>query len=138
MKQLPRLIPATIVVAGLIAVPPIASGPMATASTMTQFAQQVSTSESHAQAVRMARNYLSFSAFSRKGLISQLKYEGFSSAVSTRAVDSLRVNWNKQAAKKAKEYLEYQAFSAKGLLSQLRYEGFTTSQARYGVRAAGL
>ena len=35
---------------------------------------------SRANAVRMAKSYLSFQAFSRKGLIDQLKYEGFTHA----------------------------------------------------------
>lgn len=88
------------------------------------------------QAARMAREYLDYSAFSRKGLIRQLKYEGFSSGVATRAVDSLHVNWKKQAARMAKEYLAYSSFSKKGLIHQLKYEGFTAAQATYGANKA--
>jgi len=90
------------------------------------------------QAVRMAKEYLAYTPFSKKGLIRQLRYEGFSKAVATSAVDSLKVSWSKQAKKMAQQYLEYTAFSRAGLTEQLEYEGFTDKQARYGVKAVGL
>lgn len=88
-------------------------------------------------AVRAARDYLDYAPFSRKGLIQQLAYEGYSSEDATFAVDSITVNWNAQAAKAAKNYLDYTAFSGNGLYEQLVYEGYTASQAAYGVSAAG-
>ncbi|MFG1793696.1 Ltp family lipoprotein [Nocardia sp. NPDC049149] len=91
---------------------------------------------SQRNAIRSARQYLDYSAFSRGGLIHQLEYEGFSTADATFAVDSLNVNWNEQAAKSAKQYLEYTSFSRSGLINQLVYEGFTRAQAEYGVNAA--
>ena len=42
-----------------------------------------------AQAVRMARDYLKFQAFSRSGLISQLEYEGFSAEDAAAAADAV-------------------------------------------------
>jgi hypothetical protein len=90
-----------------------------------------------ANAKRKAKSYLSFTSFSREGLIEQLVFEGFSSSISTKAVDSLKVNWNKQAGKKAKSYLKLTAFSRQGLLDQLLFEGFTQSQAEAGLRAVG-
>jgi hypothetical protein len=93
---------------------------------------------SRAQAVRKAKDYLEYQAFSYKGLISQLKYEGFSTSDATYGVRHSRANWMKQAAQKAKDYLEYQAFSRRGLVEQLEYEGFTHAQALYGARAVGL
>ncbi|MET9201800.1 Ltp family lipoprotein [Gordonia sp. NPDC003585] len=93
---------------------------------------------SQQNAIGKAKEYLDISAFSRSGLIGQLKYEGFSESDATVAVDSLRVNWNAQAVKKAKEYLAISSFSHSGLVDQLEYEGFTSSQAEYGVRGAGL
>jgi hypothetical protein len=90
-----------------------------------------------ANAKRMAKQYIAYSAFSRSGLIEQLVYEGFSNSISTKAVDSLKLNWNKQAGKMAKSYLEYSAFSRDGLLEQLVYEGFSQSQAEAGLRAVG-
>lgn len=89
-------------------------------------------------AIAMASDYLDTSAFSRKGLIEQLKYEGFTAKVAAFAVDHIEVNWNKQAAATAQSYLETSAFSRQGLIDQLRYEGFTASQAEYGVDSAGL
>ena len=41
------------------------------------------------QAVKSAKNYLDFSAFSRSGLISQLEFEGFSTEDATYAVDQV-------------------------------------------------
>ena len=43
----------------------------------------------------------------------------------------------RNARETAADYLEYSAFSRSGLIDQLEYEGFTTSQAEYGVDAAG-
>ena len=86
----------------------------------------------------MAKRCLRAMPFSRKGLIRQLRYEGFSRSVATRAVNSLHKNWKKQAARMAKRYLRAMPFSRKGLIAQLKYEGFTTAQAKYGVRKAGL
>jgi hypothetical protein len=91
------------------------------------------------QAIGTAKDYLDGGQhFSRKGLIGQVKYEGFSRKVATFAVDYLRVNWNKQAAGVAKDYLDNQHFSRSGLINQLEYEGFTHAQAVYGVKKAGL
>lgn len=96
-------------------------------------------SAEQANATRSAESYLSGPAsFSRKGLISQLKYEGYSTKAATAAVDSLHVDWNAQAVQSAKSYLEMQGFSRKELISQLKYEGFTQAQAERGVKGAGL
>jgi hypothetical protein len=89
-------------------------------------------------AVEKAASYLEYSAFSRTGLIKQLKFEGFSTKDATFGVDAQKANWNEQAVKKATEYLDYSSFSRSGLISQLKFEGFTTKQAEYGVKKAGL
>lgn len=83
-----------------------------------------------------AANYLASQAFSRKGLIEQLEYEGYSKADATYAVDNITVDWFEQAALKARQYLDSQSFSRSGLLEQLLYEGFTRAQAEHGVRVA--
>lgn len=85
-----------------------------------------------------AESYLRTSAFSRKGLINQLKYEGYSQADATYAVDAVRPNWKEQAALKAQQYLDTMSFSRQRLVEQLKYEGFTDEQARYGVSKTGL
>lgn len=87
---------------------------------------------------RTASEYLESQAFSRSGLISQLKFEGFTTAQATYGVTVLHVNWSRQAALDAKEYLQSQGFSRSGLIQQLRYEGFTLGQATYGVNRTGL
>lgn len=92
------------------------------------------TGSSNAQ--RSAENYLSSMAFSRKGLIDQLKYEGYTHAEAVQGVDAAGADWSEQAAKKAAEYLNSQAFSRSGLMDQLLYEGFTQAQASYGVSVA--
>jgi hypothetical protein len=95
-----------------------------------------SASSGQENALEQAERYLSHQSFSRKGLIEQLEYEGYSLADATYAVDNVDVDWNEQAALKAKSYLSHQSFSRSGLLEQLVYEGFTLPQATYGVSAA--
>lgn len=93
---------------------------------------------SQQQAVKKAESYLSFSSFSRLGLIDQLEYEDFSTEDATYAVDNVEVDWNEQAAKKAESYLDHSSFSRQGLIDQLQYEKFTPEQAVYGVNSVGL
>ena len=88
-------------------------------------------------ALRSAREYLSFSAFSYTGLIKQLEYEGYSTEEATYAADNCNANWNEQAAKAAKEYLSVMSFSRQGLIEQLIFDGFTQEQAEYGVTQNG-
>lgn len=100
--------------------------------------EKPSMTAAQSNAVRKAESYLDFTSFSRKGLIDQLKFDGFSTADATYAVDHVDVSWNEQAEKKAKSYLDFTAFSRSGLIDQLVFDGFTSAQARHGVTAAGL
>ena len=88
-------------------------------------------------ALKSAKAYLNTSAFSKKGLISQLKYEGYSDEEANYAVENCGANWKEQAAKSAKAYLQILSFSRSGLIDQLKYEGFTTEEAEYGVSKNG-
>lgn len=88
-------------------------------------------------AIKKAEDYLDFMAFSKKGLIEQLEYEGFTKSEAKYAVENIDVDWNEQAVRKAKEYLDSQSFSKKKLISQLKYEGFTNAQAEYGAKQNG-
>jgi hypothetical protein len=97
-----------------------------------------SLTKSQEQAIGSAEDYLEYSHFSKSGLIGQLKYEGFSKADATFAVNHIKIDWNEQAAGTAQDYLDNQHFSRSGLISQLKYEGYTQSQAEYGVRKVGL
>lgn len=94
-------------------------------------------SVSLANAKRSAQNYIRIMGFSRSGLINQLVFEGYSKSISTRAVDSLKVNWNKQAVRVAKNYLNLMPFSRQGLIDQLKFDGFSSSQAAAGAKGAG-
>ena len=90
------------------------------------------------QAVRAAKEYLQTQAFSLKGLVSQLKYEGYSTSDATYGAKHSGANWMKQAVRSAKEYLQTQAFSFSSMVGQLEYEGFTHAQAVHGARAVRL
>lgn len=87
-----------------------------------------------ANALSKALDYLSYTPFSRSGLIKQLEYEEYSSEAATYAVDNCGANWKEQALNKAIEYLGYSAFSYSGLIKQLEYEGFTKKQAKFGAK----
>ena len=94
--------------------------------------------------MRSAESYLSFSGFSRQGLIDQLSSpygDQFSVEDATVAVDSLTVDWNAEAVESAQAYLEFSSFSCKGLIDQLssRYgDQYTVDQATYAANAVGL
>lgn len=87
-------------------------------------------------ALQSAKDYLDTMSFSRKGLIEQLEYEGYSSSEAEYAVEHCGADWNKQAYDMAKDYLKMMAFSRSSLIEQLEFEGFTHSQAVYGVDKA--
>ncbi|RHV56815.1 hypothetical protein DXB19_13265 [Lachnospiraceae bacterium OM02-26] len=87
-------------------------------------------------ALNKAFDYLDYDAFSKSGLIKQLKYEGFTTKEAKYAANNCNANWKDQAYKKATSYLESQSFSKSGLIKQLEYEGFTNSQAKYGANKA--
>ena len=93
---------------------------------------------SQINAEEMSRNYLNTTAFSYKGLINQLVYEGFSESDARYGADNCGADWKFQASQKAKDYLINQPFSRKGLINQLIYEGFTEKEAVYGVNNTGL
>ncbi len=101
-------------------------------------AESATETTSQRNAVRMAKDYLDYTAFSREGLIGQLEYEGFSNEDATYGADNCGADWMEQAVKCAENYLDYTAFSRQGLIDQLEYEGFTHEQAVHGVDAVGL
>jgi hypothetical protein len=93
---------------------------------------------SQQNAVKSAKHYLSFAAFSHDGLVQQLEYEKYSHTDAVYGADNSDANWKEQAAKSAKHYLSFTAFSHDGLVQQLMYEKFTQEQAEYGAKAVGL
>ena len=105
-------------------------------STYGSNSQNEIVSSGERNALKRAKEYLEYSAFSYQSLVEQLEFEGYSHSEATYAVDNCGADWNEQAVKRAKEYLEYSAFSYNGLIDQLVFEGFTQSQAEYGVSKA--
>ena len=94
--------------------------------------------------MRSATQYLSFAGFSRNGLIRQLSSDagdGYKLADATVAVDSLKVDWNKQAARSAKNYVDMMGFSCKRLIQQLSSKSgdqYTVAEATYGAKTVGV
>ena len=88
-------------------------------------------------ALRTAKDYLDYTAYSHDGLVKQLEFEKFSYEEAVYEADNCGANWNEQAALCAKSYLDYSSFSRAVLLEQLEFEGFTSSQAEYGANAVG-
>jgi colicin import membrane protein len=93
---------------------------------------------SQSNAVEKAISYLEYTAFSKKGLVKQLEFEGFTTADAEFAASYIDVDWFEQAALKAASYLDFSSFSRKGLIDQLIFEGFTREEAVYGVDQTGL
>lgn len=88
-------------------------------------------------ALKSAKDYLDFEAFSYNGLIEQLEYEQYSHEDAVYAADNCGADWNEQAVKSAESYLNFTSFSKDGLIEQLEYEGFTHEQAVYGAEQNG-
>ncbi len=103
----------------------------------TESTKQGSPTVSQVNALRKARDYLSFTNFSHDGLIDQLEFEQFSVEDATYAADNCGADWNEQALGKARDYLSFSAFSYDGLVNQLEYEKFTNEQATYGADNCG-
>lgn len=93
---------------------------------------------SQKNAIKKAESYISFTAFSYKGLIEQLEFEGFSKEDATFGVENINVNWYEQAVLKGESYLDFTSFSRSGLIDQLKFEGFTEDQAVHAVNEIGL
>jgi hypothetical protein len=87
-----RLI-ATIALAAAVLLPGAVTAAHATPGAVTAAHATPTSWISRANAVRMAKEYLSSQAFSRKGLVSQLKYEGFSRSDATYGASHSRANW---------------------------------------------
>lgn len=116
---------------------PTTTTPAPTTTTPDPTTTTSSFSMEQLNAIDKANSYLGVSAFSRKGLIEQLEYEGFSNDAAVFAVDHIDVNWRDQAKIKAKQYLETSAFSRTGLIEQLEYEGFSSDDSTYATDQSG-
>lgn len=92
---------------------------------------------SQANAKRLASDYIRLMPFSRKGLINQLEFEGFSTSDAEYGVDATGTNWRNQAVKMAANYLDLMAFSKQSLIDQLVFEGFSEADSTYAVEQNG-
>ena len=88
-------------------------------------------------ALKAGISYIEYGGFSKKGLIEQLKYEGYSDDEAKYGANNCGANWKEEAAESAKSYMDYSSFSREGLIDQLLYEGFTQEQAEYGAKSVG-
>jgi len=118
--------------------PPPAQTPTPAPAPKTDTPVAPSETTSQRNAVRKAKDYLSYTAFSHDGLVDQLEYEQFSHEDAVYGADNSGGNWNEQAANKARSYMDYSSFSRGSLIAQLEYDKFTREQAEYGANAVGL
>ncbi|PRB08627.1 hypothetical protein CQ047_12160 [Microbacterium sp. MYb72] len=88
-------------------------------------------------AIGKAQSYLSFSGFSRSGLIHQLEFEGFSTEDATFGADNAGADWNAECAQKAQSYMDMSSFSRQSLSDQLAFEGFQPAEIEFGLAAVG-
>lgn len=88
-------------------------------------------------AVKKAKSYIKISGFSRKDLISQLEYNGFTEVESIYGADNCGADWNNECLEKAQSYIKISGFSRQDLINQLAYNGFTDSEILYGVDNCG-
>ncbi len=88
-------------------------------------------------ALKTAKSYIDYSAFSYLSLIKQLEYEGYSNEEAVYGADNCGADWNAEALESAESYISYSDFSYQGLLEQLEYEQFTNEQAVYGADNCG-
>jgi hypothetical protein len=140
MKRITRTIvtlaAASVAVTG-VAVPAATAAPTTHTVSAAVVTQVKAISVGKKNAVRSAKSYLKYGAFSRKGLIEQLRFEGYSKKDATYGADHAKANWKKECAQSAKSYMEFMPFSRKELAAQLKWEGFTKAQIAYGLKAVG-
>lgn len=117
---------------------PSSNNSEAPAST-SQPASSGNTTLGEQNALKAANNYLSFMAFSYKGLIQQLTVgSGFTEAEAKYAADNCGADWKEQAVKCANNYLSFMSFSRSGLIQQMVVgSGFTEEEANYAADQVG-
>ena len=84
-------------------------------------------------AIESAEAYNKIFAYSKKGLIENLKYEGFSEEIAECAVKSINANWQENCVRSAHSYLEIISYSKEELIHQLDYVGFTAEEIDYAM-----
>jgi hypothetical protein len=99
--------------------------------------EQPKETTSQEQARISAESYLDMGGFSKKGLVEQLEFEGFSTDDARYAVSAVDVSWEGQAVISAQGYMDMGGFSEESLVEQLAFEGFTEKQARHAASVVG-
>ena len=84
-------------------------------------------------AIESAEAYSNIFAYSKKGLIENLKYEGFSEEIAECAAKSINANWKENCVRSAHSYLEIISYSKEELIHQLDYDGFTAEEIDYAM-----
>ena len=92
--------------------------------------------DSQRKAFNEALSYLEAGAFSRYGLIEQLKEDKIPFLDANFAVDHLKVDWFEQAYREAKDFLKIRSFTLEEMIEQLKYDRFSYEQAEYGATKA--
>ncbi|MBR6332190.1 MAG: Ltp family lipoprotein [Dehalococcoidales bacterium] len=92
--------------------------------------------DSQRKAFNEALSYLEAGAFSRYGLIEQLKEDNIPFLDANFAVDHLKVDWFEQAYREAKDFLKIRSFTLEEMIEQLKYDRFSYEQAEYGATKA--
>ena len=100
--------------------------------------QTAAATENQQKALDKANEYVDTLPLSRKGLIKQLEYDGYTTDVATYAADNCSANWNKEAKEMAEQYMDSTTYTYKDMVQQLETEGFTKDQAKFGAKAVGL
>ena len=84
-------------------------------------------------AIESAEAYSNIFAYSKKGLIENLKYDGFSEDIAECAAKSINANWKENCVRSAHSYLEIISYSKEELIHQLDYVGFTAEEIDYAM-----
>ena len=84
-------------------------------------------------AIESAEAYSNVFAYSKKELIEQLKYDGFSEDIAECAAKSINANWKENCVRSAHSYLEITSYSKEELIHQLDYVGFTAEEIDYAM-----
>ena len=84
-------------------------------------------------AIESAEAYSNVFAYSKKELIEQLKYDGFSEDIAECAAKSINANWKENCVRSAYSYLDLSPFSKEELIHQLDYDGFTPEEIDYAM-----
>lgn len=100
--------------------------------------QTAAATENQQKVLDKANEYVDTLPLSRKGLIKQLEYDGYTTDVATYAADNCSANWNKEAKEMAEQYMDSTTYTYKDMVQQLETEGFTKEQAKFGAKAVGL